>query len=333
MLTAPLKVSSSRPWPWEEVGRGAFETKPRVENAPHPARLPMKAFQGGPHLSLALLLAAFPSLSTLAHAADVAPPDSRSAPVGQTAPNLATPSLATPSLNQFAFVTEKLSQWNVVLGGGGMIAPKYEGSDEFEIKPVPFITASYGDWLRVDPRGASVSLYRFGDLHLNAKLGYDLGRKEDKSAHLRGLGDIDPGALVGAELAYKFGALKLFGELNQTIGGSDGLQARFGAELGYKYDRWLLTAGASATWADSKYMSTYFGVTPLQSTRSGLPVFDIGAGLKRVDVSASVTYAMTENWLVRAQAGYGFLLGDVANSPIVQREAQPFGMLGIGYKF
>ena len=329
MLNAPLRVSSSHPRFWEEVGRGAFETTPRVEDAPHPGRLPMKAFQGRPHLPLAVVIAVFPSLPTVAHAADVAPPDSRSAPVA--APVAQGPT--APSLNQFAFVTEKLSQWNVVLGGGAMIAPKYEGSDEFEIKPVPFITASYGDWLRVDPRGASVSLYRFGDLHLSAKLGYDLGRKEDKSVHLRGLGDIDPGALVGAELAYRLGALKLFGELNRTIGGSDGLQARFGAELGYKYDRWLLTAGASATWADSKYMSTYFGVTPLQSANSGLPVFDIGSGLKRVDVSASVTYAMTENWLVRAQAGYGFLLGDVANSPIVQREAQPFGMLGIGYKF
>ncbi|RKE73467.1 MipA/OmpV family protein [Pseudorhodoplanes sinuspersici] len=326
MLKAPLRVSSSRPKPLEEVGRGAFETKPQVENAPHPARLQTKtASAGRPHLPLLIMIAAFPPLSTFAHAADVVPPGSQSAPVAQFP--------TTPSLNQFAFVTEKLSQWNVVLGGGAMIAPKYEGSDEFEIKPVPFVTASYGDWLRVDPRGATVSLYSFGDLHLSAKLGYDLGRKEDKSVHLRGLGDIDPGAVVGAELAYKFGALKVFGELNRTIGGSDGLQARFGAELGYKYERWLLTAGASATWADAKYMSTYFGVTPTQSANSGLPVFDIGAGLKRVDVSASVTYAMTENWLIRAQAGYGFLVGDVANSPIVQREAQPFGMLAIGYKF
>ncbi len=187
---------------------------------------------GRPHLPLLIVIAAFPSLSTFAHAADVAPPDSQSAPVGQ---NPTAPNLAAPSLNRFAFVTEKLSQWNVVLGGGAMVAPKYEGSNEFEVKPVPFVTASYGDWLRVDPRGASVSLYSFGDLHPSAKLGYDLGRKEDKSVHLRGLGDIDPGALVGAELAYRLGALKLFGELNRTIGGSDGLQARFGAELGYKY--------------------------------------------------------------------------------------------------
>lgn len=327
MLHAPLSFSSSRPRFWEGSGREAFETKPQVENASRPPRLAVEmAFAGRPHLPLLILVTAFPSLSTLAHAADIGPSTGQLTPAAQSSPT-------APGLNQFAFVTEKLSQWNVVLGGGAMIAPKYEGSDEFEVKAVPFVSASYGDWLRVDPRGASVSLYKLGDLHLSAKLGYDLGRKEDKSAHLTGLGDIDPGAVVGAELAYKIGILKLYTELNRTIGGSDGLQARFGGELGYKYDRWLFTAGASATWADSKYMSTYFGVTPTQSANSGLPVFDIGAGLKRFDISASATYAMTEHWLIRAQAGYGYLLGDVANSPIVQDRAQPFGMLSLGYKF
>jgi outer membrane scaffolding protein for murein synthesis (MipA/OmpV family) len=266
-------------------------------------------------------------ICTVARAADLPRPQSRAPAAAVTL----DPKAVSP--NQFAFVTERLSQWNVMLGGGAMFAPKFEGSNEFEVKPVPFVSATFGDWLKVDPRGISASVYTVGNLSLSGKLGYDLGRSQDDSAHLRGLGDVDAGAVVGAQLAYKFGALKLYGEINRTIGGSDGLQAKFGADLGYKYERFLLAAGASATWADSKYMTTYFGITPTQSVNSGLPAFNIGAGLKRFDVSASVTYMATENWLIRAQAGFGYLLGDVADSPIVQQEAQPFGMLTIGYKF
>jgi len=278
---------------------------------------------GRPRLAVIMAIAAFPPFASVAHAADSTRADA-------SAPGNAP---AAPFLDNAAFLATKLSEWNVVLGGGAMVVPKYEGSNEMTVRLVPFVSASYGDWLKIDPRGASVSVYEFGGLQLSGKLGYDLGRKEDRSAHLKGLGDIDPGAVVGTELAYKFGALKIYGELNRTIGGSDSFQARFGAEVGYRYERFLFTAGASAVWSDADYMQTYFGVTAAQSARSGLPVFDIGAGIKRVDVSASVTYAMTEHWLVRAQAGYGLLAGDVVDSPIVQRAAQPFGMLSIGYKF
>ncbi len=41
----------------------------------------------------------------------------------------------------------------------------------------------------------------------------------------------------------------------------------------------------------------------------------------------------SENWLIRGQAGLGYLVGDAADSPIVQREVQPYGVLMVGYKF
>jgi outer membrane scaffolding protein for murein synthesis (MipA/OmpV family) len=267
-------------------------------------------------------------ISSRARAADLAAPNTGT----MTGAGLALATKATDP-GQYAFITERLTEWKVVLGGGAMIAPKFEGSDEFEVSPVPFVSATFGERVKVDPSGLSVNLYDIDGLSFSAQLGYDSGRKQDDSDHLRGLGDIDAGAVVGGKLAYELGPVELYASIDRIIGGSDGLQAKFGADLSSRYERFLFTAGVSGTWADDNYMEAYFGVTPKQSANSGLPVYDIGAGIKRVDVEASVTYMASENWLIRGQAGLGYLVGDVADSPIVQREVQPYGMLMVGYKF
>ena len=90
---------------------------------------------------------------------------------------------------------------------------------------------------------------------------------------------------------------------------------------------------ASATFADNNYMDAYFGVNASQSARSGLPEYEAKAGLKRVDLKASVTYMFNENWLVTGAAGAGLLMGDAKDSPIVKDDIQPFAMLGLSYRF
>lgn len=239
----------------------------------------------------------------------------------------------TSSTDSLYFVTQKLAEWNVVLGGGVLIAPKYEGSDEFDVQPVPFVTATFGEHVMVDPRQISVNIHSLGDLTLSGQLGYDTGRKQSDSDHLRGLGEIDMGGVVGATLTYELGDAEIYGSLERIIGGSDGTQATLGFKLAHNVDQFRFSFGVSTTWANEDYMQAYFGVSPLQSALSGLPRYDIGAGFKRVDLEISATYAVTENWLVRGELGLGYLLGDVADSPVVQEAFQPSVMLLVGYKF
>ena len=235
--------------------------------------------------------------------------------------------------SRFGGVTQTLADWNVIIGAGAMLAPKFEGSDEMEISPVPVITAKIGDRVSIDPGGVSVDIYSADNFKFGLRGGYDLGRAEDDSDHLRGLGDIDAGGVVGASFAYEAGPVELFARIDKTIGGSDGLTGKVGASVSHQVDRFIFSAEASATWADDNHMESYFGVTKAQSARSGLAEYEAGAGFKRVDLEASVTYMVTQNWLVRGQAGVGLLTGDAADSPIVQDEVQPSAMLMLGYKF
>lgn len=246
---------------------------------------------------------------------------------------LPVPPEGTFDTGRFGGVRQKLSDWNVIVGVGAMYSPKFEGSDELEIMPIPMISASFGDRVSLDPTGLTVDVLKSNGFELSIKGGYDLGRSEDDSDHLKGLGDIDAGGVIGAQVSYELGAVEFYASAEKTIGGSDGLVGKFGANVSHQYERFIFSAGASATVADDNHMESYFGVTGAQSARSGLKQYEASAGLKRFDLEASVTYFVTDNWLVRGQAGVGFLTGDAKDSPVVQDDVQPSLMLGVGYKF
>lgn len=245
----------------------------------------------------------------------------------------AYPDLPTYEQARARGIADYLHDWHVVLGAGALFSPEFEGSDKFAVTPFPLVSAAFGNWVVVDPSGLRVNLYETHGFGVSARAGYDLGRKEDDSDYLKGLGDIDAGGVVGATLDYRVGAFRLYSSVDQIVGGSDGLQAKVGASATQAYDRFTFEAGVSTTWADDNYMESYFGVTQAQSARSGLAVYQAGAGFKRVDLTAAVTYNVTDNWLVRGEAGVGYLLGDAADSPITQDKLQPFGTLAVGYKF
>lgn len=241
---------------------------------------------------------------------------------------------ATPSPARFGRIGERLAEWQVVVGGGAMIAPEYEGSDEYKVMPVPFVSATLFDVLTVDTTGATLKVLERDAYKLSVRLGYELGRQEDDSDRLRGMGDVDFGATVGAKAAVELGPVELFAMVDKTIGGSEGLVGRVGLEATQPVsERLFLGASASAVFADENHMQAYFGVSAEQAARSGLARYDAGAGLKRADFSLSATYSINRNWVVRGEAQVGVLLGDAADSPVVVEKIQPSAMLLVGYKF
>ncbi|MBP1848529.1 outer membrane scaffolding protein for murein synthesis (MipA/OmpV family) [Rhizobium petrolearium] len=240
-----------------------------------------------------------------------------------------------PPFDQERFNNEKpKSNWSLIVGAGASYEPDYEGSDDFEIDPIPVIVFTYGDWLEIDPRGIAVTALRHEGFALAARVGYESGRDEDDNDRLDGLGDIDFAATVGAKASYTWNGFEFYGTIDQTIDGSESLIGTVGTE--YKApvtERLILGAGVEAVIANDKHMEAYFGVNAAQSARSGLPEYKAEAGLKRVNVSASATYMLSENWLVRGETSLGILTGDAADSPIVEEKLQPSASLFVGYKF
>ena len=82
-------------------------------------------------------------------------------------------------------------------------------------------------------------------------------------------------------------------------------------------------------------MSDYFGVSTVQagSSAAGLGAFDADAGFKDIHVQLSADYDINNRWSIMGGVGYKRLIGDAADSPIVETEDQFSATLGLTYRF
>tara|TARA_R110000868_G_scaffold391354_1_gene661301 strand:+ start:171 stop:518 length:348 start_codon:yes stop_codon:yes gene_type:complete len=110
-------------------------------------------------------------------------------------------------------------------------------------------------------------------------------------------------------------------------------------EGGYRHrfdDSWSMHAGVATTWADDDYTQSFFGIDAGQSLRSGYREYNAEAGFKDVSLSLGISYAVTENWNVTGMVGYSRLIGDAADSPIVDEQGSADAFmtgLFVGYRF
>ena len=83
-------------------------------------------------------------------------------------------------------------------------------------------------------------------------------------------------------------------------------------------------------------MQSYFGVSGAQAARSRNRAFQAESGFADVGLEANLNYAITEHWMMFGTLGYSRLLGDAADSPLVDGEgsANQFrAFTGVAYRF
>jgi outer membrane scaffolding protein for murein synthesis (MipA/OmpV family) len=230
---------------------------------------------------------------------------------------------------------------NLQVGGMVVVAPEYEGSDDYEVVGFPFVAPAglgNGGGL-VQFRGPDDLRFRvlhFGGFEAGPLVGWRFDRDEDDGDRLRGLGDVDGGFVVGGFAAYRLGTFKPFVSYHHQVSGDDtGGLTRFGVEARVEpAPRFVVTGTVGATYADDDYMQSFFGVTPDQSaaSASGLGVYDADAGIKDVYIGLSTDVPLSEDWTLKLMGRYARLTGDAADSPIVESEDQLSGGVGFTYK-
>jgi MipA family protein len=230
----------------------------------------------------------------------------------------------------------------VKVGGVLIVKPTFEGSDEYEAVGFPYIFPTFGGggpgfFSRFDARGLDdirFKLIERDGFVAGPLAGYNLGRDEDDDDHLEGLGDVDGGVVAGGFVGYKLGPVLFDASFHNTFGDDGGYLIRLGAEVERPLsDRVMLTARIGATYADDDYMQNYFGVSVEQSADSGLGAFDAEAGFKDVFAEVGLKAQLDAHWDLRGSVRYSRLVGDAADSPIVETEDQFTGLVGVSYKF
>jgi MipA family protein len=226
--------------------------------------------------------------------------------------------------------------WVVTIGGYGVAVPTYPGSKDVTYSGRPILDvrrAGSKEWLSLPNDAFGVALYETNNFRIGAAA--DLLNKrshKDAPAALSGINDIDYTVEVGGFAEYYPAPfLRTRVELLQGVTGAEGFEANLMADFIYKPGaRWLLTAGPRLQIVDDKYASAFF------TTVAPAPAYTATGGVYTAGVDATIRYCLTDNVSLRAYAEWNRLLGDAADSKIVELggSADQFQVgVGAAYKF
>lgn len=208
------------------------------------------------------------------------------------------------------------------VGLGVSVAPTYPGADDAEASPwILWRNAGFSKSGQDGPRqGFSVS----------PSFGIVGPRDADDDDALLGMAEIDRSYEIGGKVSYSLGATTAYASLRRGFGGHEGLVGAAG--LKYRTDindRFTLWSGLEVDYANGRYNQTYFGVSAADAVTSGYAAYDIGGGINKVAAKLEARYALSDRTALLGELEYGRLVGDAADSPLVQDRDQPAVRLGI----
>jgi outer membrane protein len=232
------------------------------------------------------------------------------------------------------------------VGFGLGVTPDYVGADDYYFGGLPLARYQFEDSYRyaslvgtfVDLNLVNHPIIRFGP---TGQLRF--GRSNVSNRAVRQLPSIGDTIEAGVFGALEFVApgdprKRLRWDLRiqqDLVGEHDGWLASTGVQGWYPIPK-LAEVGLAlgTTYGSGDYMSTFFGVRARDSAQSGLAAFDADAGFRDVRLTLGVMVPVTEHWLVGAGVMFMRLVGDAADSPIVDDAGSPnqiSGGLGVAY--
>jgi len=226
-------------------------------------------------------------------------------------------------------------RWQV--GGFVYVSPSYEGGKSYEVVGFPFAApAGFGDDGALQVKAMDdirFRLIRTGAFEFGPLAGYRFGRDESDAARLVNMGDIDGGFVVGAFGTYRAGPFAAsISYHHQATGDDTGGLIRFGVEHTQRLSPALkITTSVGTNYASEDYMTSFFGVSVAQS--GFLPVYNASAGFKDVHAGVTASLDLNDRWTFMLIGRYSRLIGDAADSPVIETENQFYGGLGLSYKF
>lgn len=245
----------------------------------------------------------------------------------------------------------------LVIGGGVVYGPSYEGSDDYVVFPVPVIQGRLGG-VTITPRAGGVALDFVPDGD-NAKVGFSLGPVATYSANrdrhivdsvVRAAGRLNADIAVGVSSGVTlYRVLDAYDSLTASVdvkwdirGPKGGMQIV--PSLGYTTPlskTTIATLAVSAKHVDADYANYYYSVSPVQSVASGLPLYQAHGGWASVGATLLLGHSLTgdlrRNGLSLFIVGnYSRLLDDARDNPYTAIRGTPnqwVGGGGIAFKF
>jgi len=212
----------------------------------------------------------------------------------------------------------------VALGLGVGAAPDYEGSDDYQAVPIPYVNVIWSNHMSINLLGnkAKVNLIP-SPIWKGGLIGEYIPERDDvDNDRVDRMETVDTAVMLGGFFGFQYENWSASIEaMSDVADGNDGSIIRLNGGYNIPIDQtWNLSLGVFSTWADDDYMEAYFGIDAADSARSGLSTFDADSGIKDVGLNLAATFKPWEQWGFMGLASYKRLLDDAEDSPVVDDE-------------
>jgi outer membrane protein len=239
-------------------------------------------------------------------------------------------------------LNEKPASWDINLAAGAAMQPTFHGSDRYRVTPVPLVIIRWRDTVSLGVEGLSF-YWHHNNFRIGGGVNYEGGRLDHEASgilssgdnRLRGLGDVDTSVGLRGFVSCKLGPVYLDTSAIKYLGSQNkGVLVNFSASAPLAATkRLIIRPHIGATWADDNYMQTFFGVSPIQASRSIFPPFNASSGLEDVNGGLTVVYLLNKHWFWGADATATQYLDHAAQSPITLTNTNATVATVIGYHF
>lgn len=240
---------------------------------------------------------------------------------------------ATQAMAEDRFIPDDLNkeqaqkQFVLDIGVAGFVNPKYDGSDEYIIYPLPLIAFSRF-YL---PGFGQIKNGTFDDgAFIYPSFGFVGERNPSDASVLEGTRRVPWAGEIGLGGGFQRDWFRAFVEVRHGFNGHRGWVGRAGIDVISELTEDItFVFGPRVDAADTSYMETYFS-SPAGSAGGE---FDASGGFKSVGGVIRASYAMTDNIGLHLQGGYDRLINDAGDSPISQNDNMWSVGFGATYRF
>jgi len=246
-------------------------------------------------------------------------------------------------------------QWNLTLGGGVAVMPKYSGSDELKQMHFPLIDAEYSVahftlFYSMDRGGIKF----FETDYLSLSMGFSLGenRRTDEIRYFEG--EKNSKDLIGTPKIYN--RIRYYGSATMPFSEGKFSASTYLAPIDAKYDEverqdnsydgillsfdynyaWnlgpklIVSLTTSTNWMNTEYAQAYYSVN---YATTHLNIYQASSGFKDVSTIATVSYQLNKSFGVLLMSTATYLLNDAAQSPISENDWQASLATAVFYQF
>ncbi len=247
---------------------------------------------------------------------------------------------------------EETGNWSGFISVGAGVTPAYDGASSYD--PIPFISADikFRD-VTLEVRGLTARLEVLsglgsGNIYGGPAVKFRIPRDKDAGGPVALLNEIkfqtQGGGFIGVGLG---GDASGQGRVKMEISGygnSKGFESTgLISYTAIRNEVLFVNLDMSISYANGKFMRTYFGISPAESVRSGLAAYTPKSGIKDIGTGITIGYQFNGRWGLLANGNYQYLVGEAADSPIVNGKSllakgtgsrsQFVGGIGISYRF